>query len=192
MGALRGLRVPRARYAAVAVALTGAAAAALVGCDPVGGLDSVSVAVVTGKQATDQLEHSGVHVAYLTCQGKAKSSAPASSSGSPAPVTAVGVDCEGKTSDGKKILVYGTVTGISGEACVRGNLTGKVDGKTKFTVTVLGDCSKASTTAPATPGSWTPWTPPPPSKEQPEPGCSCPSDEPPRPTPSCSSTFHGK
>ncbi|GHF42743.1 hypothetical protein [Streptomyces morookaense] len=189
MGALRGLRVPRARYAAVAAALTGAAAAALVGCDPAGGLDSVTVSVVTGKQATDQLERSGVRVAYLTCQGKATSSAPASGSGSPAAVTAVGVDCEGKTSGGKKILVYGTVTGISGEACVRGNLTGKVDGKTKFTVTVLGDCSKASTTAPATPGSWTPWTPPPPSDEQ---SCSCPPARPARPSPSCSSTFHGK
>ncbi|MBB4892522.1 hypothetical protein FHS39_001533 [Streptomyces olivoverticillatus] len=179
MRAFRHIRGRRAGGAAVAAALTGAAVAALTGCDPVGGINSVTVAVVTGKQASDTLRRDGIGVAWLSCTGKAEKGGD-TVDGSPKPVTAVGVDCEGRTSDGKKIIVFGTVTGISGEACVRGQLTGKVDGKTKFSVTVLGDCSKASATA--TDGTGGEPAPPPASRGSGHP----------RPSPSCTDKPQGK
>ncbi|MEV4440913.1 hypothetical protein AB0K09_18225 [Streptomyces sp. NPDC049577] len=166
----------------MAVALVaGAAVPALAGCDPVGGLDTVAVAVTTQKQAAAVLQRDGVRVAWLSCQGRAERGGP-DEHGSPRPVTAVGVDCEGRTEDGRKIIVFGTVTGISGDACVRGRLTAKVDGRTVFTASVLGDCSRASTGTPTGDG----WSPPPTTTEKPGPSHH------PHPSPSCSSTFRGK
>ncbi|MFE7122082.1 hypothetical protein ACFU99_42275 [Streptomyces sp. NPDC057654] len=91
-------------------------------------------------------------------------------------MTAVGVDCQGRTKDGKKIIVYGRVTGISGDSCVRGSLTAKVGGKTVFTSTVLGSCAGEASSAPPEAGrpSSSSWTPQP-----------WPSD-------SCSTTLPGK
>ncbi|MFI9238565.1 hypothetical protein [Streptomyces sp. NPDC053079] len=143
---------PRVRYAAGAAALAGAAVMALAGCDPAGGLDSATVAVTTQRQASGALEHEGVKVAWLKCTGKAEGGGK-DASGATQPVYAVGVDCEGRTENGKKIIVFGRVTGISGQACVRGLLTAKVDGRTVFSVSVLGDCSRTGGGTPPSPPS---------------------------------------
>ncbi|WP_159395346.1 hypothetical protein [Streptomyces albireticuli] len=141
MGALRRLRARQVLYAAGVAALVGPAALSLVGCEPAeaGGLNSVAVAVTTDKRATGRLQHDGYPVQWLSCIGTAEAGG-STDKGSPRPVSAVGVDCEGRTGGGQKIIVYGRVTGIHGETCVRGRLTGKVDGKTAFTAGVLGEC----------------------------------------------------
>ncbi|MEU4212310.1 hypothetical protein AB0F13_20315 [Streptomyces sp. NPDC026206] len=146
MGALGRIRVrvPRVRYAAGAAALAGAAVVTLAGCDPAGGLDPVTVAVTTQRQAGQALDRAGVHVAWLSCKGRAENGG-ADSAGATQPVSAVGVECEGRTDTGKKIIVFGRVTGITGQACVRGLLTAKADGRTVFSLSVLGDCSHTGT-----------------------------------------------
>ncbi|MFH8979799.1 hypothetical protein [Streptomyces varsoviensis] len=97
------------------------------------------MSVTTDQLATRALERNNVPVQWLACSGQVEGTGK-KDKGSPPPVTAVGVDCQGQTKDGKKIIVYGRVTGISGDSCVRGNLTAKVGGKTVFTATVLGSC----------------------------------------------------
>ncbi|GGX70896.1 hypothetical protein [Streptomyces hiroshimensis] len=133
--------------AAGAVALTAAAAVGLTGCrqEGPGGLDSVIVAVTADKRATARLEHDGYPVQWLTCTGKAEDPG-VTEKGGARPVTAVGVDCDGRTSGGQKIIVYGRVTGLYDDSCVQGKLTAKVDGKTVFTASVLGDCSGSGVT----------------------------------------------
>ncbi|MBB5117419.1 hypothetical protein [Streptomyces eurocidicus] len=147
MGALRRLRARQVLYAAGVAALVGPAALMLAGCEPAeaGGLDSVSVAVTTDKRATGRLQHDGYPVQWLSCISTAEPGG-STDKGSPRPVSAVGVDCEGRTGGGQKIIVYGRVTGIHGETCVQGRLTGKVDGKTAFTASVLGECEGSGTT----------------------------------------------
>ncbi|MBT2383514.1 hypothetical protein [Streptomyces sp. ISL-11] len=141
MGALRRLRARQVLYAAGVTALLGPAVMMLTGCEPgVGGLDSVIVAVTTDQRATARLQQEGYYVQWLTCIGTAEQGG-TTDKGSPRPVTAVGVDCEGRTGGNQKIIVYGRVTGIHGQSCVRGRLTAKVDGKTAFTASVLGECS---------------------------------------------------
>ncbi len=174
------------RYAAGAAALTGVAVVALVGCDPAGGLDSVTVAVTTQRQAARALDREGAPTAWLNCRAKAENGGKDPASGTTEPVTIVGVDCEGQTDKGKKVIVFGTVTGITGQACVRGLLTAKVDGRTVFTASVLGDCSRtgadggtASTPGvPSAPGTWKP----PSAPHGPKPGssASCTDKAPPR------------
>ncbi|WKU44771.1 hypothetical protein Q3V23_12170 [Streptomyces sp. VNUA116] len=126
---------------------TGTAAVGLVGCrqEGPGGLDSVIVAVNADKRATARLEHDGYPVQWLTCTGKAEDPG-VTEKGSPRPVTAVGVDCDGRTTGGQKIIVYGRVTGLYDDSCVQGKFTAKVDGKTVFTASVLGDCSGSGVT----------------------------------------------
>ncbi|MEH6376265.1 hypothetical protein V7793_18365 [Streptomyces sp. KLMMK] len=133
--------------AAGALALTAAAAAGLTGCrqEGPGGLDSVIVAVAADKRATGRLEHDGYPVQWLTCTGKAEDPG-VTEKGGARPVNAVGVDCDGRTSGGQKIIVYGRVTGLYDDSCVQGKLTAKVDGKTVFTASVLGDCSGSGVT----------------------------------------------
>ncbi|MCC3766681.1 hypothetical protein, partial [Streptomyces sp. UNOC14_S4] len=146
MGALRRIRGRgrgrRVLYAAGVAALVGGSVLALTGCEPTeGGLDTITVSVTTSKRATDRLKDEGVYVRWLTCTGKEEGGG-TDHKGSPRPVTAVGVDCEGRTDGGQKIIVFGRVTAVEGDgACVRGRLTAKVDGETVFAVTVLGDCS---------------------------------------------------
>ncbi|MEU8545573.1 hypothetical protein AB0C81_00960 [Streptomyces roseoverticillatus] len=133
--------------AAGAVVLAGTAAVGLAGCrqEGPGGLDSVVVAVNAGKRATARLEHDGYPVQWLTCIGKAEDPG-VTEKGAQRPVTAVGVDCDGRTSGGQKIIVYGRVTGLYDDSCVQGKFTAKVDGKTVFTASVLGDCSGSGVT----------------------------------------------
>ncbi|MFF4530334.1 hypothetical protein ACFY1P_13750 [Streptomyces sp. NPDC001407] len=133
---------------------------ALTGCEPTGagGLDAITVAVTTGKRATDELKREGYDVRWISCAGKAED-AGVTDKGSPRPVSAVGVDCEGRTGGGGKIIVFGRITGISGQACVKGRITAKVDGRTVFVVSVLGDCSRASSGGPSSGGAGGP-TPP--------------------------------
>ncbi|MGW2601707.1 hypothetical protein [Streptomyces klenkii] len=130
-----------------AVVLVGTSALGLTGCrqEGPGGLDSVIVAVTADKRATARLEHDGYPVQWLTCTGKAEDPG-VTEKGGARPVSAVGVDCDGRTSGGQKIIVYGRVTGLYDDSCVQGKLTAKVDGKTVFTAGVLGDCSGSGTT----------------------------------------------
>ncbi|MFD8998509.1 hypothetical protein [Streptomyces abikoensis] len=127
-------------YGLGAAALTGAAIVALSGCATGPGLDATAVAATTQREAGRALDREGVHAAWLSCKGKAENGGKDPGTGSALPVTVVGVDCEGRTDNGKRIIVYGSVTGMSGQGCVRGLLTAKVDGRTVFQVTVLGDC----------------------------------------------------
>ncbi|MGK5549878.1 hypothetical protein ACSNOH_34955 [Streptomyces sp. URMC 127] len=133
--------------AAGAVVCAGTAAVGLVGCrqEGPGGLDSVVVAVNADKRATARLEHDGYPVQWLACTGKAEDPG-VTEKGSPRPVTAVGVDCDGRTSGGQKIIVFGRVTGLYDDSCVQGKFTAKVDGKTVLTASVLGDCSGSGVT----------------------------------------------
>ncbi|GHC51542.1 hypothetical protein [Streptomyces cinnamoneus] len=152
MGALRRIHkaVSRLRYAAGAAALAAAAVMTLTGCQPAAGLDAVTVAVTTQRQAGYALDREGVRVAWLNCTGTTEGGGK-DSAGNTQPVTAIGVDCEGRTDSGKKIIVFGRVTGITGQACVHGLLTAKVDGRTVFSVSVLGDCSKTAGGPPPVP-----------------------------------------
>ncbi|MEV4433328.1 hypothetical protein [Streptomyces sp. NPDC049585] len=169
---IRGIRVwewgrPRLRYGTGAAGLVVAAVVALAGCEPAAGLDATTVAAVTQRQASLTLGRSGVAVAWLTCRGKAQDGG-TDMAGSPQPVTIVGIDCEGGTDKGRRIIVFGTVTGVSGTACVRGLLTANVDGRTVFRVSVLGDCTRTgggggpSSSVPTAPGPGVPKPPPPP------------------------------
>ncbi|CAM5668398.1 hypothetical protein SVIOM74S_08147 [Streptomyces violarus] len=58
--------------------------------------------------------------------------------------TVATVDCGGRADDGKDITVDGKVTHAVDGACVRGNITAKVDGKVWFEVDGLGDCNSTS------------------------------------------------
>ncbi|MEU8583720.1 hypothetical protein [Streptomyces abikoensis] len=137
MGASRHIR-----YGLGAAALTGTAIVALSGCATGPGLDATAVAATTQREAGRALDREGVHAAWLSCKGKAENGGKDPGTGSALPVTVVGVDCEGRTDNGKRIIVYGSVTGMSDQGCVRGLLTAKVDGRTVFQVTVLGDCDR--------------------------------------------------
>ncbi|MBL1080788.1 hypothetical protein JK359_02165 [Streptomyces actinomycinicus] len=136
MGAWRRIRRgPRAvAVAGLVVVATGAAVA----CQP-GGLGSATVAYTTDQTATAALERRHVNVAWLTCTGSyggdARGKAP-----SPTETTVVKVDCQGETDDRRKIVVTGRVTKAVDGACVRGDLTAKVDGRQVFHVDGLGDC----------------------------------------------------
>lgn len=164
----RPLPARRLGYASGAAVLTAAAVVGLTGCDPTGGLDSATVALTTQRQASLALRHADVDVNWLSCRGKAENGGK-DDSGATQPVTIVGVDCEGRTGAGKKIIVYGKVTGMDTDACVRGLLTAKVDGKTVFSLSVLGDCSKGSGGSGASGG------PPPPPSRPPSASPDCPA-----------------
>ncbi|GHG72541.1 hypothetical protein [Streptomyces griseocarneus] len=154
---------------------------AVAGCEPVGGLDAVTVAVTTQKLAAGALDHEGVKTAWLNCHGKAENGGP-DGGGATQPVTVVGVDCEGRTDTGKKIIVFGRVTGITGQSCVRGLLTAKVDGRTVFSLSVLGDCGHTG-------GDKPPGQPKPPDGPRPPDGPKPPSGpHVPAPGPSASCT----
>ncbi|MGX8906025.1 hypothetical protein ACR820_12470 [Streptomyces netropsis] len=142
MRALRRLRGRRVLSAAGAAALTGTAVVALAACQPSDALDTATVSVATDQLATRQLEREHIPVRWLTCTGKAESDGSTDKDGR-RKVTAVGVDCQGRTDKDKKIIAFGRVTGINGHACVTGSLTVKVDGRTVFSGGVLGDCGQA-------------------------------------------------
>ncbi|MGW6293539.1 hypothetical protein [Streptomyces sp. NPDC055058] len=121
----------------------------LVACEP-GGLSSAAVAYTTDETVTEELERHKAGVRWLNCTADfgERSGAPASSGER----TVATVDCEGETDDGKDITVTGRVTHAVNGACVRGNITAKVDGRQRFRVDGLGDCDAASPSPVGQPG----------------------------------------
>lgn len=143
MGASRTNRPgPRGRRVAVAATFAVLAVGGAVACEP-GSISSASVAYTTDETVTKELNRQKAGVRWLTCTasygengGKASPSARER--------TVATVDCEGETDDGKEITVDGKVTHAVDGACVRGNITAKVDGKVWFEVDGLGDCDSTS------------------------------------------------
>ncbi|MFB7087953.1 hypothetical protein [Streptomyces sp. NPDC056296] len=153
MGALRRIR----RVAPVVVGSV-VAVGGVVACDP-GGLSSASVAFTTDQTVTRELERQKAEVRWLTCTasfgddggegGEGGDSGEGGDGGggktaSAGEDTVASVDCEGETDDGKDITVDGEVTRVVNGACVRGDLTAKVDGKEWFRVKGLGNCDAKS------------------------------------------------
>ncbi|OUC98510.1 hypothetical protein CA983_29045 [Streptomyces swartbergensis] len=126
---------------AVAVVVVGGAVA----CEPGAGISSASVAYTTDEAVTKELNRQKAGVRWLTCTASYGDSGQV---GKPSPSasekTVATVDCEGETDDGKDITVDGKVTHAVDGACVRGNITAKVDGKVWFQVDGLGDCNSTS------------------------------------------------
>ncbi|MFE4868505.1 hypothetical protein [Streptomyces sp. NPDC056682] len=147
MGAMRS---HRSVLALAAAALTTAGVAA---CDPVGGLDSATVAITTDQTATTALEHQHVNVQWLTCNANLNGAAGATPSAGSTTKQVADVSCQGETKDGKRITVDGKVTQEVQGRCVKGDLTAKVAGRTVFRVSALGNCdAPAPTTGPSAPG----------------------------------------
>ncbi|GGV64714.1 lipoprotein [Streptomyces massasporeus] len=115
-----------------------------VACEP-GAISSASVAYTTDETVTKELNRQKAGVRWLTCTASYGENG-GKSSPSARERTVATVDCEGETDDGKDITVDGKVTHAVDGACVRGNITAKVDGKVWFQVDGLGDCN--STTPP--------------------------------------------
>ncbi|GHI07826.1 hypothetical protein AQI88_33970 [Streptomyces cellostaticus] len=110
----------------------------VVGCEP-GGLSSAMVAYTTDKTATHELKQQHVGVSWLTCTGSFTTGFGKSGATSKAQ-NVVSVDCQGETTDRRKITVTGRVTRAVDGACVRGDLTAKVGGRQVFRVSGLGNC----------------------------------------------------
>lgn len=108
-----------------------AAVGGLTACEGTGGLGSAAVAFTTDGAVTKELNRQKAQVRWLSCTASYEDRAAA-------------VDCQGETQDGKEITVTGRVTHAVNGACVRGNLTAKVDGKQVFRVDGLGDCDDKS------------------------------------------------
>ncbi|MFI8945341.1 hypothetical protein ACIGO6_02350 [Streptomyces sp. NPDC053750] len=144
MGALRRIshRVSRPRGRRVALVAGGAVVAVggVVACDP-DGLSSASVAYTTDQTVTRELDRRDADVRWLTCTS---SFGDTGRSASATEKNVASVHCEGKTDGGQDITVDGEVTRVVNGACVRGNLTAKVDGKEWFRVKGLGNCDATS------------------------------------------------
>ncbi|WP_335936943.1 hypothetical protein [Streptomyces sp. PTD5-9] len=143
MGTTRAWRRHGIRRFLAASALTGAAVAGIVACDPAGGLNSASIAVTTDRTGTSALRSNGVDVRWLSCSagvdgvpgGGAANASPAFS----APRSGH-VDCTGRTADGQDVTISGSVTQALDGRCVRGDLTARAGGRDVFRTDVLGDC----------------------------------------------------
>jgi hypothetical protein len=132
------------------VAVTGLAAVAVGGmaaCEP-GGLNTATVAYTTDETVTAELERQKANVRWLSCTASYEDGVTPSASEN----TVAEVDCEGETDDGKDITVTGEVTRAVSGACVRGDLTAKIDGKEWFHVEGLGDCDARTTPPVNNPG----------------------------------------
>ncbi len=123
----------------------------LVACEP-GGLSSAAVAYTTDETVTEELERRKAGVRWLNCTASFGNEDGGGASSSPRERTVATVDCEGETDDGKDITVTGRVTHAVNGACVRGNITAKVDGRQRFRVDGLGDCDAASPSRVGQPG----------------------------------------
>ncbi|MBD0425103.1 hypothetical protein AB0L35_01105 [Streptomyces sp. NPDC052309] len=146
MGVLRRIwRRPRVPRPVLVAASTVVAVGGLAACDPAG-MSSASVAYTTDQTVTRELDRREAAVRWLTCTASFGDDGTTASADED---TVASVDCRGRTDDGKEITVDGKVTRVVDGACVRGDLTAKVDGKERFRVQGLGDCD--ATTAP--PGS---------------------------------------
>lgn len=123
----------------------------MVACEPVGGLNSVSIAVTTDRTATSALESDGVQVQWLNCTADTGAGPTAGASPAASARRIADVDCTGRTKDGKDIRVNGTVTQELDGQCVRGDLTAKAGGKVVFRAAVLGNCNAAPSTGAVNP-----------------------------------------
>lgn len=112
----------------------------LVGCEP-GGLSSAAVAYTTDQTVTRELERQKAEVRWLTCTASFGDEGGTASATEKAVAS---VHCEGRTDGGQDVTVDGEVTKVVNGACVRGNLTAKVDGKERFRVKGLGNCDATS------------------------------------------------
>ncbi|MEU3848535.1 hypothetical protein [Streptomyces sp. NPDC029554] len=146
MGASRRFRRgPRGRRAAGAAVFAVVAVGGAVACEPGGGISTAAVAYTTDETVTRELDRQKAGVRWLSCtasygdSGRNTKASPSASEN-----TVATVDCEGETDDGKDITVDGKVTHAVDGACVRGNITAKVDGKVWFQVDGLGDCDATS------------------------------------------------
>lgn len=112
-----------------------------VACDP-DGLSSATVSYTTDELVTRELERQRAEVRRLTCTADVDTGSSASPSATADDVATV--DCQGETDDGKEITVTGRVTRAVDGACVRGDLTARIDGRQVFHVQGLGDCDATS------------------------------------------------
>jgi hypothetical protein len=119
------------------------AVAGAVACEP-GGLNSGAVAFTTDQTVTRELERQKADVRWLNCTAFYGGDGGSSASTTAGEKEVATVDCEGETGDGKDITVTGKVTRVVNGACVRGDLTAKVDGKEWFHVDGLGNCDATS------------------------------------------------
>ncbi|MEU2910540.1 hypothetical protein ACWCQ0_14255 [Streptomyces massasporeus] len=143
MGASTRYRLgPRGRRVAVVATFAALAVGGAVACEP-GSVSSASVAYTTDETVTKELNRQKAGVRWLTCTASYGENG-GKSSPSARERTVATVDCQGETKDGKDITVDGKVTHAVDGACVRGNITAKVDGKVWFQVDGLGDCDSTS------------------------------------------------
>ncbi|CAL9448101.1 hypothetical protein [Streptomyces sp. NPDC057838] len=135
----------RGRRAAVAAVFAVVAVGGAVACEPGDGISSAAVAYTLDETVTRELDRQKAGVRWLSCtasygdSGRSTKPSPSASR-----KTVASVDCQGETDDGKDIDVDGEVTHAVDGACVRGNITAKVDGKVWFEVDGLGDCDATS------------------------------------------------
>ncbi|AGP57913.1 hypothetical protein [Streptomyces rapamycinicus] len=118
-------------------------------CEPTGGgISSVTVAITTDQVATEALERGGVGVRWMSCNaefrnGRTAGAASPSRSDSQSErsgETDARVDCHGRTDNDKDVRIRGRVTYVREDHCVRGDLTGQVDGRKVFEANVIGEC----------------------------------------------------
>lgn len=149
MGTTRAWARGRERRFLAVSALVVAAVAGAVGCEPVGGLNSVSIAVTTDQAGTGALERNGVDVRWLNCTAGVDGEGLGIGVASPAAFAhrIADVDCTGKTGNGEAITLTGKVTQELGGRCVLGDLTAKAGGRSVFRADALGDCDDTPTTA---------------------------------------------
>ncbi|GAA3365140.1 hypothetical protein GCM10017744_066670 [Streptomyces antimycoticus] len=140
MGVLSQARRGRALLSVAAVG----AAVAVTACEPTGGgISSVTVAITTDQVVTEALERGGVGVRWMSCNAEFKNGhtagAPPSRS-ERSGETDARVDCHGRTDNDKDIRIKGRVTYVRADHCVRGDVTGEVDGRKVFEAQVIGEC----------------------------------------------------
>ncbi|MEV7237746.1 hypothetical protein AB0N06_28470 [Streptomyces sp. NPDC051020] len=138
----------RAHRIPAVLCLVGAAVAGAVACEPIDGLNSASVALTADRTGTGALERKGVDVQWLNCTAEVEGGGktPSSTSRSASARQVAHVDCRGRTADGKDVTLVGKVTKEVSGLCVRGDLTGKVGGRTVLRADVLGNCHAAPST----------------------------------------------
>ncbi|ANP54963.1 hypothetical protein J2Z21_003588 [Streptomyces griseochromogenes] len=124
---------------AAGAGLAAVALGTVVGCEP-GGLSSAMVAYTLDKTATHELKQQHVGVSWLTCTGSFTTGFGNDGAQSKAK-NVVSVNCQGQTTDRRRITVTGRVTRAVDGVCVRGDLTAKVGGKQVFRVDGLGNCN---------------------------------------------------
>ncbi|MGW4076768.1 hypothetical protein ACWELB_25260 [Streptomyces asiaticus] len=141
----RWARQARGGRTLFAVAAVGAALVAVTACEPTGGgISSVTIAITTDQVATEALERGGVGVRWMSCNAEFRhgrtAGAASPSQSERAGETDARVDCHGRTDNDKDVRIRGRVTYVREDHCVRGDLTGQVDGRKVFEANVIGEC----------------------------------------------------